>query len=297
MPFGLSGGTRYRTVENLVIRAIFNADDFGRSHQENIAIRRAMSQGIVRSTTVMANLPAAEEIGQVVNQVCNISVGVHLNLTEGRPLLEPGLIPTLVSRDGTFHSKKRLACMSCLGLIRRQEITAELLAQIRRVRAWVGSITHVDSHQNVIPLPVVLPALIDILATEGIQRFRTESEYAFPKTGMGAAADAYTGAALRNLLRAGWSGLKELRAKSIQGRGYRSADLLLLGAPGYGKQLLSVEQVLSDWEQALPSLPNALFEVPLHPGFSPTEEQTFADPRMKHLLERFGVQVLSYADV
>jgi hypothetical protein len=277
---------------------IFNADDFGRSGDENLAIVKTLSQGVVRSATVMANMPAAGAIHKVHGDLPDVGVGVHLNLTEGRPVLSPNLAPSLVNASGTFWSKKQLFWRSCLGLIRQAEIVAELRAQILRVMEWVVEVTHVDSHQNIIIFPFILPAALEVLDSLGIIRIRTQNSYLIARSlRKGISRNLRPTIGLDGLLRPAWCVIKEYRGKEVERRWFRSTDSLLLGAPGYKDKYLSAEQILPWWEQVLPCLPDAILEVPTHPGFSPAEVAVLTDPRMTRLLEAFNVQVFSFAKI
>ena len=279
-------------------KLVFNADDFGRSDDENFAIVKTLSQGVVRSTTVMANMPAAAAIHKVHSDLPDVGIGVHLNLTEGRPVLSPCLAPSIVNPSGTFWSKRQLLWRSCLGLIRRAEIAAELRAQILRVMEWVGEVTHVDFHQNIIIFPFILPAALEALDSRGIQRIRTQNSYSFPRTLRNEISrNTRPTIGLNGLLRPAWGVIKEYRGKEVKRRRFRSTNSLLLGAPGYKEDSLPVEQVLFWWERVLPCLPDAILEVPIHPGFSPAEVAVLTDPRMRQLLEAFNVEVFSFANI
>ena len=60
---------------------IINADDFGLSLEFNQAICSLMSQGIVSSTSLMANGKAYEEAIQDIHKFGLKNIGVHLTLT------------------------------------------------------------------------------------------------------------------------------------------------------------------------------------------------------------------------
>src|SRR4051812_23191276 len=69
---------------------IINADDFGYSSSVNAAILKAFEEGLVSSTTVMANMPAFEEACAAAHERKLLGhVGAHLVLTEGETLTEP----------------------------------------------------------------------------------------------------------------------------------------------------------------------------------------------------------------
>ena len=68
-------------------RMIVNADDFGFSEAVNHGILKAMQEGIVTSTSIMANMPGFAHAVQLYHEHPDMAVGVHLNLTCYRPLL------------------------------------------------------------------------------------------------------------------------------------------------------------------------------------------------------------------
>jgi predicted glycoside hydrolase/deacetylase ChbG (UPF0249 family) len=86
-------------------------------------------------------------------------IGAHLQLTSGRPVLDPRLIPSLVRPDGTYpRSKKELAGAA------REEIVREWHAQIAVLRDLGIGITHLDTHHHVHKFPHVFDAFLEIAA-------------------------------------------------------------------------------------------------------------------------------------
>lgn len=149
---------------------IVNADDFGQSPVVNRAILRCFNQGLISSTTIMANMSGFEEACELAkaNHLLD-QVGVHLNLTDGEPLL-PALKqnPTLCDASGRFHRfrKRMLSRADCA------MIAAEAAAQIQKCRDAGLPLTHADSHQHVHNEPLVLRAIQPVLKQFGIQRLR-----------------------------------------------------------------------------------------------------------------------------
>src|SRR5438552_10820876 len=81
---------------------LVNADDFGLSPGVNRGILEAHHAGLVTSTSIMANLPAADDGAALVGTAPRLEVGVHLNLTAGAPLSPAVEIPSLVRENGSF---------------------------------------------------------------------------------------------------------------------------------------------------------------------------------------------------
>ena len=126
------------------LKLIVNADDFGISDAVNRGIVEAFDGGIVTSTSLMATGDAFEHAVELARGRPGLAVGVHLVLTEHRPLIGASAAASLVGRDGAFAPhlaqllRKRLR-----GGVSLDEVRLELDAQIRRVREAGISISHV----------------------------------------------------------------------------------------------------------------------------------------------------------
>ena len=122
-------------------KLIVNADDFGFSEAVNHGILKAMEDGIVTSTSIMANMPGFAHAAALYHEHPDMAVGVHLNLTCYRPLLSTH--KTLVTETGYFHKQGELA--GCC----EEEMYEELKAQIDYVLAQGIRIDHLDSHHHI----------------------------------------------------------------------------------------------------------------------------------------------------
>src|ERR1700722_5942049 len=80
-------------------RLIVNADDFGFTAGVNRGIVEAHCRGVVTSSTLMANGPAFSDAAQLARTVPQLSVGCHVVLIDGQPLLDPKTISSLVDHD------------------------------------------------------------------------------------------------------------------------------------------------------------------------------------------------------
>ncbi len=134
---------------------IVNADDFGFTAGVTDGILQCMQQGIVTSTTVMANMPYAGESIRRLLSAGGRAVGIHLNLTSGPAMrTAPG---ALTDQEGRFLGA---GVVWRDGLLRRlpvEEVECELAAQIEKVRDLGIAISHVDGHHHIQVLPQVGP--------------------------------------------------------------------------------------------------------------------------------------------
>jgi predicted glycoside hydrolase/deacetylase ChbG (UPF0249 family) len=179
---------------------ILHADDFGMSAAVNSGIVTGFSEGLLTSTSMLANAPAMEgaciawrilERTRLAGKLASSAVrnllgddgshpfdlGVHLNLTQGMPLTGSAYPAPLLDREGRFPGIFPLLARLLSGGTRyRLPIQRELEAQITRVAASGLSLTHLNGHQYVEMLPVVSGIVPELLQRFGISTIRVARE-------------------------------------------------------------------------------------------------------------------------
>jgi chitin disaccharide deacetylase len=159
-----------------VRRLIVNADDFGFTAGINRAIVEAHTRGIVTASTLMANGRAFEDAVRLAATVPNLSVGCHVVLIDGEPVLDAERLPSLTEahssgprfRDGL----KSFAARALAGRLDPQEIEVEASAQIRKLQSAGVSVSHLDTHKHTHLFPAVLRPLLRAARTCGVPAFR-----------------------------------------------------------------------------------------------------------------------------
>ncbi|MDE3717817.1 chitin disaccharide deacetylase [Clostridioides difficile] len=139
-------------------KIIINADDFGYCEAVNYGIISAHNNGIVRSTSMMANMPGVEHGVGLLKENKTLNCGVHMTLSCGRPLLSN--LKTIVDKDGFFIRRitdEIIEKMDC------DEIYRELCAQIDRVKGLGIDISHLDSHHHIHTLVSLKPVIEKIV--------------------------------------------------------------------------------------------------------------------------------------
>jgi hopanoid biosynthesis associated protein HpnK len=160
-----------------MLKLLVHADDFGLSEEVNEGILRAHSDGILTSTSIMANGAAFEHAVGIARATPSLDVGIHFTLIEERPVLDPREIPSLVGKDGRFHPHiTTLAKRYLQGKVCPDEVRRELAAQIRKIRSHGISISHADSHQHAHMLPAILRATLDLANEHDIPHIRFPRE-------------------------------------------------------------------------------------------------------------------------
>jgi chitin disaccharide deacetylase len=160
---------------------IINADDLGADLGRNAGIFEAIQGGAVSSVSVLANGPAIEDALERLHSLKQprISIGVHLNLSEGKPL-SLGL-RLLTGPDGHFPGKastQRLLVDSGNTPLER-EVAREISAQIEACKKAGLTITHFDGHQHVHIFPAVFPGAVKIAREHKIPWMRVPEEFIF----------------------------------------------------------------------------------------------------------------------
>jgi predicted glycoside hydrolase/deacetylase ChbG (UPF0249 family) len=186
---------------------VLHADDFGMNAAVNAGILQAFRDGFLTSTSLLANAPAVSDAcaawpllmaelregaipsatirRQAGDSLRPFDLGVHLNLTQGRPLTA-NYPAELLGEQGQFPG---------IGLVFRklrtersrfrQAILNELQAQVERVQALGVEPTHLNGHQYVEMVPEVASLIPDLAAKYSIPIVRLAKEGALVRTVLG----------------------------------------------------------------------------------------------------------------
>lgn len=87
-------------------KLLLRADDLGFSEAVNYGIARTVRKGLIKNCGVMVNTDAAEHAAELF-QSLPCCLGLHCNISVGRPVSDPAGIPTLVDENGIFHTSRR----------------------------------------------------------------------------------------------------------------------------------------------------------------------------------------------
>ena len=157
-------------------RLIVNADDFGFTAGINRAIVEAHIHGIVTSSTLMANGKAFEDAVRLARSVPRLSVGCHVVLIDGEPVIDAKLLPSVTctcSSGGRFRDGlKSFAARAFAGRLDAGEIEAEASAQIRKLQSAGIHVSHLDTHKHTHLFPAVLRPLLRAARACGVGAIR-----------------------------------------------------------------------------------------------------------------------------
>ena len=285
-------------------RLIVNADDFGLTRGVNRAIVEASSNGIVTSSTLMANGQAFEDAIAHAKSASRLSVGCHVVLVDGSPVLGGRQASTLSdkrAKDGRFYDGLGgFALRAVSGRVDADEIEAEVTAQIRKLQSAGISVSHLDSHKHTHILPQVLRPLLRAARTCGVPavrnpfgpvRFSIVAKYP-------SLWKRYSQVSVLNRLGSRFR-------NSVTDAGMLTTDGTV-GIVGTG----AMDDYL--FASIVESLPEGTWEFVCHPGYNDAELdriqtrlresravelQLLTSPQTLELLSRSGVQLISYRDL
>lgn len=230
---------------------IINADDLGFAPGVNRGILEAHAAGTLSSASMMVNTPAFDEaVALVRRDAPALGVGLHLNLTCGRPLTT---VPTLVDpATGEFHSLDVLAGHALAGLVDAADIRRECDAQLQKLMAAGFEATHLDSYRHAHAMPGILPAVVASARDAGVRIVRRPLDSPTILDPVASAKMLLLHAAWRAALHGVPPGHRELLARAPSFRG-----IALQGMPDVRDRLLTT----------LDHLPRGVTEIMLHPGY------------------------------
>lgn len=266
---------------------IVNADDFGISAKRNAGIIEAHRRGIVTSASLMAYASAFREAVKYAKACPALDLGVHLNLSEGEPVVLGH--KTLVGPDGRFWGKEEARRRAKDNLFNLGEVEREADAQIDVLQQAGLKITHLDGHQHIHIYGALPDPIARACGRRGIRCFRCPADKLRPPVEIPPE--------------------KEKRLEEYRVAAHRATEVYAgfrmrstehfagIGLSGY----LNLENLIT----AIKQLPEGLTELMVHPGYADTpdgftgpereaELRALTDPRVKILLKQQGVELTNF---
>ncbi|NSW58288.1 MAG: ChbG/HpnK family deacetylase [Armatimonadetes bacterium] len=264
---------------------IINADDFGMSHNTNLAVFDAFERGVLTSATVMMPTAWVKEVADWVRAHPQANVGIHLTHTsEWRnykwgPVAGREKVPGLVSPDGYMWPD----CEPAWEHATPEEAEIESRAQIELAKKMGIDPTHIDSHMGTMQLN---PAFADVY-------LKLSQEYRLPQRQASAEMYALFGAPDRK---------KREREAGVLG-----PDVLIHGVP----LPPDPADLAEAYNNILRNLKPGLTEFYLHPAIDGPEMQSISgsharrhadyewliNPATRALIDELGIKLISYRDL
>jgi chitin disaccharide deacetylase len=280
-------------------RLIVNADDLGSDEARNAGIFEGIAAGIITSCSILSNGPAfGDAVKRIKRFKKNISFGIHLNLSEGKPL-SSGL-RLLTGPDGNFLGKAavRRLLMHRGSPELEEEIRRELTAQIHLFRDHHIPMRHMDGHQHIHVFPAVAGLAAEAAKAQAIPWVRIPEEFNNAASGFAPASLEEEGRFFSQFAQ---------RSRPIFGA------LGIYGTDHFRGLYLKGRLSELDWMEFLTSIPVGLAELMVHPGraadpniagpfsgFSTIEREqdleALIDGRFRAALRKTGVKLTPFPE-
>ncbi len=283
-------------------RLIINADDFGLTAGVNRGISEAHENGVLTSATLMANGAAFEDAVQISHSAPRLSVGCHVVLVDGSPVLDPARVPSLLQTE-SLKFRQGLSKFAILSLGRRlnaDEIEAEATAQIRKLQSAGIEVSHIDTHKHTHIFPHLLRPLLRAAKACGVRAVRNPFE-SVPMSLLAEQPSLWKRLSQVKLLGV----FAKTFHQSVNDAGMLSPDgALSIAATGALNEEL--------FRALIENLPDGTWEFVSHPGYNDTELQTvgtrlresrvqelhiLTSPAARDMLDRNNIELISYRDL
>ena len=137
-------------------RIILCADDYGQNKAISQAIIELISENRLSATSCMTTSPDWLDQAKHLQPFDNIDIGLHFNLTEGRPLSQEMAVQG-------FSTLQQILLKSHLKQINKAAVTAELHAQLDQFVKGMGRLPdYIDGHQHIHHMPVIRDAVLAV---------------------------------------------------------------------------------------------------------------------------------------
>lgn len=158
-------------------KLMVTADDGGLSQYINHAIIEAHRYGIVTGVSVLMWHKYAEHLCSLVKHYPELDTGVHLCITQAKPILPSQKVSTLIADNGNFYPKtSRFLIKLVKQKISLQQVEAEFSAQIEKALELGLKISHIDTHQHIHLYTPVLEIVVRLAKKYNIPYVRNIDE-------------------------------------------------------------------------------------------------------------------------
>lgn len=152
---------------------ILNADDFGMSKAFNRAVLDGYHNGFLTSASLCANGKAFNAgVNEIIPECPNLSIGVHLNIAEGRALTKA---PLLTNKRGKFNNNFVQILLKSNNSEFLRQIEFEFRTQIETVMNYT-KVEHIDSHLHIHAIPNIFNIVAKLAIEYNIPYIRTQHE-------------------------------------------------------------------------------------------------------------------------
>lgn len=164
-----------------MMRIIINADDLGMNPSANREIEFCIREGLISSSTLLANGNDFEEGVRIAKLYPHISIGAHLNLQEFQPLTHSDeFVKHRLLDESGYFSKREIFKVKRFDDRLLEAIYNEWFAQVKKIVDQGFLVSHFDSHLNTHFIPALQNVLYRLSADFDVNKIRRQSHYPNP---------------------------------------------------------------------------------------------------------------------
>jgi len=251
----------------------------------------------------MANSAAFVEAVELAQKTSTLSVGCHIVLTDGEPVLNPRQIPSLTSSNCFRDGMAGFAVRAVAGAMKPGEITAEATAQIRKIQDAGIAVSHFDTHKHTHLFPKILRPLLRAAKECGVKAVRNPFGPRLPlrSSQLLQRPSLWTRHVELKILGSFAGKFRE----AVDREGFLTADGTL-GIVVTGSLDESLFHAIAN------SIPDGTWEFVCHPGYNDaalqdaktrlrssreTELRVLTLPAVREVLAQRGIELISYRDL
>ncbi|MBF7097329.1 ChbG/HpnK family deacetylase [Alkalibacter mobilis] len=129
---------------------LITADDFGMCQPVDRAIMDLIEIGMITTTNVITNMETLENGKILRREYPWVSVGIHWNVTTGKPISKASEVKTLVGEEGEFYNADDFKKRITKGLISPDHLRTELINQYNLFQTYCGFADYWNVHENAV---------------------------------------------------------------------------------------------------------------------------------------------------
>lgn len=269
---------------------ITNSDDFGLTDSVSDAILDTHLNGIMTSTTLMANMPGFEYAIKVGLENKSLGIGIHFNLTEGEPLSDLSKIPELINENGLFKSNAEQRKNLLFGKNKYEQVKIELENQLIKLLDSGIVPTHFDSHHHITGVPIAFRAAMEVAKKYKINKARiTNIDFVYSSSHSISTFKKWR----KSIVNSPKSFIHSKNKKNLLRCGFITPDTKLLP----NRVLPVSKDPIEQFIRTLSVLKPGVTEISFHPGYEnadPNDSEATASLRVRDYEVANSSEVINY---
>ena len=280
---------------------IINADDLCQDRRTTDAILKCYKEGIVTSTTAFVNFQDSIELLKEVHELYpDFPIGIHLNMTFGKPVLPPEEIPTMVNKNGEFWNEDQI--LTHIADIDYEEVKKEIRAQVELFLSSGVPLDHLDYHNHILALYTPFHQIVREIAVEKNVPIRNPvpvSAYGIIKVSSGGGASASIAKLIVYGMLHPFKSIPMMKKVGVEAfiEQERITKDCGIKTPDWFIDTFYENADEETFLSIVDQLPNGISEIMCHPGSSENEIRILTNPEIKTKIADKGISLTDFSKI